>query len=86
MQGGDIDCQCMQVGGKNCAGSQTAPEAHDVQGDVETFAPAYAGSLTIVFDRVTFDPNIVGGRAGIRGMRVPVSYTFTVHPSRAALD
>lgn len=26
-----------------------------------------------MFDRVTFDPTIMGGRACIRGMRVPVS-------------
>ncbi len=26
-----------------------------------------------MFDRVTFDPKIMGGRACIRGMRVPVS-------------
>jgi uncharacterized protein (DUF433 family) len=26
-----------------------------------------------VFDRITFDPNIMGGRACIRGMRIPVS-------------
>jgi len=26
-----------------------------------------------VFDRVTFDPQILGGRACIRGMRIPVS-------------
>ena len=26
-----------------------------------------------VFDRITFDPQIMGGRACIRGMRVPVS-------------
>ncbi len=26
-----------------------------------------------MFDRVTFDPNIMGGRACIRGMRIPVS-------------
>ncbi|HYY28254.1 MAG TPA: DUF433 domain-containing protein [Chthoniobacterales bacterium] len=25
------------------------------------------------FDRITFDPQIMGGRACIRGMRVPVS-------------
>jgi uncharacterized protein (DUF433 family) len=25
------------------------------------------------FDRITFDPNIMGGRACIRGMRIPVS-------------
>ena len=26
-----------------------------------------------MFDRVTFDPQIMGGRACIRGMRIPVS-------------
>jgi uncharacterized protein (DUF433 family) len=26
-----------------------------------------------VFDRISFDPNIMGGRASIRGMRIPVS-------------
>ena len=26
-----------------------------------------------MFDRVTFDPNIMSGRACIRGMRIPVS-------------
>ncbi len=26
-----------------------------------------------MFERVTFDPNIIGGRACIRGMRIPVS-------------
>ncbi|MFH0982158.1 MAG: DUF433 domain-containing protein, partial [Planctomycetota bacterium] len=25
------------------------------------------------FDRITFDPGILGGRACIRGMRIPVS-------------
>lgn len=25
------------------------------------------------FDRITFDPQILGGRATIRGMRIPVS-------------
>jgi uncharacterized protein (DUF433 family) len=27
----------------------------------------------MTFDRITFDPNIMGGRACIRGMRIPVS-------------
>jgi uncharacterized protein (DUF433 family) len=27
----------------------------------------------VMFDRITFDPNIMGGRACIRGMRIPVS-------------
>jgi len=26
-----------------------------------------------IFDRITFDPQIMGGRACIRGMRIPVS-------------
>ena len=26
-----------------------------------------------MFDRITFDPKILGGRASIRGMRIPVS-------------
>lgn len=26
-----------------------------------------------MFDRITFDPNIMGGRACIRGMRIPVA-------------
>ena len=32
---------------------------------------AYDGRMT--FDRITFDPEIMGGRACIRGMRIPVS-------------
>lgn len=27
----------------------------------------------VMFDRITFDPEIMGGRACIRGMRIPVS-------------
>ena len=27
----------------------------------------------MMFDRITFDPNVMGGRACIRGMRIPVS-------------
>ena len=30
-------------------------------------------SETVMLDRVTFDPKILGGRACIRGMRIPVS-------------
>ncbi|MBM4019796.1 MAG: DUF433 domain-containing protein [Planctomycetes bacterium] len=26
-----------------------------------------------MFDRITFDPNVLGGRACLRGMRIPVS-------------
>lgn len=32
----------------------------------------YLGVMTI-FDRITFNPEIMGGRACIRGMRIPVS-------------
>ena len=28
---------------------------------------------SMAFDRITFDPQIMGGRACIRGMRIPVS-------------
>lgn len=30
-------------------------------------------SLDVRFDRITFDSSIMGGRACIRGMRIPVS-------------
>jgi uncharacterized protein (DUF433 family) len=29
--------------------------------------------LMLMFDRITFDPQIMGGRACIRGMRIPVA-------------
>jgi len=29
--------------------------------------------ITSMYDRITFDPQIMGGRACIRGMRIPVS-------------
>lgn len=29
--------------------------------------------IAMMFDRITFDPSIMGGRACIRGMRIPVS-------------
>ena len=31
------------------------------------------GGVKMDFDRITFDPQILGGRASIRGMRIPVS-------------
>lgn len=31
------------------------------------------GGFGMKFDRITFDPQILGGRAAIRGMRIPVS-------------
>jgi uncharacterized protein (DUF433 family) len=33
----------------------------------------FEGMAPPVFDRITFDPSIMGGRACIRGMRIPVS-------------
>ena len=33
----------------------------------------FEGMAPLVFDRITFDPSIMGGRACIRGMRIPVS-------------
>jgi uncharacterized protein (DUF433 family) len=33
----------------------------------------YWGLEVCMFERITFDPNIMGGRACIRGMRIPVS-------------
>ena len=30
------------------------------------------------FERITFDPNVMGGRACIRGMRVPVSLVLNL--------
>ena len=32
-----------------------------------------SGGVEKKFDRITFDPQILGGRAAIRGMRIPVS-------------
>jgi uncharacterized protein (DUF433 family) len=40
------------------------------------FNIGHSGSLRVqlgMFDRITFDPKIMGGRACIRGMRIPVS-------------
>ena len=32
-----------------------------------------SGGVEMNFDRITFGPQILGGRAAIRGMRIPVS-------------
>jgi uncharacterized protein (DUF433 family) len=42
---------------------------HHVTGDVDVKSQ----EEQIMFDRITFDPQIMGGRACIRGMRIPVS-------------
>ena len=37
-------------------------------------------------DRITFDPKIMGGRACIRGMRIPVSVIVSQLAHRATMD
>ncbi len=39
-----------------------------------------------MFDRITFDPQILGGRACIRGMRIPVSVIVGQIAHGATLD
>jgi uncharacterized protein (DUF433 family) len=39
-----------------------------------------------VFDRITFDPKIMGGRACIRGMRIPVSVIVSQIAHGAAVE
>jgi len=39
-----------------------------------------------MFDRITFDPQIMGGRACIRGMRIPVSVIVGQFAHGATLD
>jgi uncharacterized protein (DUF433 family) len=41
----------------------------------ETLSPKGQATLIIrkMFDRISFDPQIMGGRACIRGIRIPVS-------------
>jgi uncharacterized protein (DUF433 family) len=38
------------------------------------------------FDRITFDPQIMGGRACIRGMRIPVSVIVGQIANGASVD
>ncbi|HJW84811.1 MAG TPA: DUF433 domain-containing protein [Anaerolineae bacterium] len=38
------------------------------------------------FDRITFDPNIMGGRACIRGMRVTVSLVLNLVANGMSAD
>lgn len=38
------------------------------------------------FDRITFDPNIMGGRACIRGMRVTVSLILNLVANGVTMD
>ncbi|MBV8188344.1 MAG: DUF433 domain-containing protein [Alphaproteobacteria bacterium] len=39
-----------------------------------------------MFDRITFDPKIMGGRACIRGMRIPVSVIIAHVADGASFD
>lgn len=39
-----------------------------------------------MFDRITFDPEILGGRACIRGMRIPVSLIVSQIAHEATFD
>jgi uncharacterized protein (DUF433 family) len=39
-----------------------------------------------MFDRITFDPAILGGRACIRGMRIPVSVVVSQVANGATYD
>lgn len=39
-----------------------------------------------MFDRITFDPKIMGGRACIRGMRIPVSVIVSNIADGASFD
>ena len=39
-----------------------------------------------MFDRITFDPRIMGGRACIRGMRIPVSVIIGQIAHGATMD
>ncbi len=38
------------------------------------------------FERITFDPNVMGGRAFIRGMRVTVSLILNLVADRMSAD
>jgi uncharacterized protein (DUF433 family) len=39
-----------------------------------------------MFDRITFDPRIMGGRACIRGMRIPVSVIVSLIANGASVQ
>ncbi|MCL1463362.1 DUF433 domain-containing protein [Argonema galeatum] len=39
-----------------------------------------------MFDRITFDPQIMGGRACIRGMRITVSLVISLVANRMSVE
>lgn len=45
-----------------------------------------SGGVVMKFDRITFDLQILGGRAAIRGMRIPVSLIVGQIAHGATLD
>lgn len=47
---------------------------------------ATIGEEATVFERITFDPQIMGGRACIRGMRIPVSVIVSQIASGATFE
>ncbi len=55
-------------------------------GGVKDLGPGKAGEAKQMFDRMTFDPQIMGGRACIRGMRIPVSVIVAQIAHRASFE
>ena len=56
--------------------SDFVSSAFDFPGSAENYASCCSEihyPVAMTFDRITFDPAIMGGRACIRGMRIPVS-------------
>jgi uncharacterized protein (DUF433 family) len=45
-----------------------------------------AKGLSRVFDRITFDPNIMGGRACVRGMRITVGFVVNLVANGMTID
>ena len=54
--------------------------------DCHRLGNVYVSSEVAMFDRVTFDPKVMGGRACIRGMRVPVSVIVSQIAHGASFD
>jgi uncharacterized protein (DUF433 family) len=76
------------IGPPPAAGSRLPPDGHardtaDADGRPVGFPRARS---RVVFDRITFDPNVLRGRACIRGMRIPVSVIVGQIAHGAAFD
>jgi uncharacterized protein (DUF433 family) len=69
----------MQSAGRANVQRALTTAERDLGPDFLSLAPALTRKLPVrdrgkaMFDRITFDPRILGGRASIRGMRIPVS-------------